>query len=255
MTKTLALAGKGGTGKTTLAALLIQAFLDHVKGPILAIDADPAANLHMALGMPLPETIGQIRETMSETAQAGQLGVSISRHEYLNHEVMMALEEGNNIDLLAMGRPEGQGCYCAVNHLLRQIIDDMGKSYPYIVIDNEAGMEHISRRTTRDVDMLLVVTDPSARGLRAAADIVRMAGDLEVNVKQIKLVVNRVLGELPQPLQEIIHKEGLEIAAAIPADERINHLDAYGEPLVELNGDSPAFKAVQSLASDILNSV
>jgi CO dehydrogenase maturation factor len=255
MTKTLALAGKGGTGKTTLAALLIQAFLEHVRGPILAIDADPAANLHMALGMRLPETIGQIRETMSETAQAGQLGVSISRHDYLNHEVMMALEEGNNIDLLAMGRPEGQGCYCAVNHLLRQIIDEMGKSYPYIVIDNEAGMEHISRRTTRDVDMLLVVTDPSARGLRAAADIVRMAGELEVNVKQIKLVVNRVIGELPEPLEEIIEREGLEVAATIPADERINHLDAYGEPLVELNGDSPAFKAVQSLASDILNSV
>ncbi|MGD8605131.1 MAG: AAA family ATPase [Anaerolineales bacterium] len=255
MTKTIALAGKGGTGKTTLAALLIQAFLQHVRGPILAIDADPASNLHMALGMPLPETIGQIREGMSETAQAGQLGVSISRHDYLNREVMMALEEGNNIDLLSMGRPEGQGCYCAVNHLLRQIIDDMGKSYPYIIIDNEAGMEHISRRTTRDVDMLVVVTDPSARGMRAAADIIRMAGELEVNVKQIKLVVNRVISELPEPLTEIVKQEGLEIAATIPADERINHLDAYGEPLVELNGDSPALKAVQSLASDILNSV
>jgi CO dehydrogenase maturation factor len=154
-----------------------------------------------------------------------------------------------------MGRPEGQGCYCAVNHLLRQIIDDMGKSYPYIIIDNEAGMEHISRRTTRDVDMLVVVTDPSARGMRAAADIIRMAGELEVNVKQIKLVVNRVISELPEPLTEIVKQEGLEIAATIPADERINHLDAYGEPLVELNGDSPALKAVQSLASDILNSV
>lgn len=255
MTKTIALAGKGGTGKTTLGALLIESLLEHVRGPILAIDADPAANLNMALGMPLPETIGQIREQMSETAQAGQLGVSISRHEYLNHEVMMALEEGDKIDLLAMGRPEGQGCYCAVNHLLRQIMDDMGKSYPYIIIDNEAGMEHISRRTTRDVDMLLVVTDPSARGLRAAADIVRMAGELEVNVEQIKLIVNRVLGELPDPLKEIIEREGLEVAAIIPADERINHLDAFGEPLVELNGDSPAFKAVQSLASDILNSI
>jgi CO dehydrogenase maturation factor len=255
MTKTIALAGKGGTGKTTLAALLVDALLEHVSGPILAIDADPAANLNMALGMPLPSTIGQIREDMSETAQAGQLGVSISRHDYLSHEVLMALEEGDKIDLLAMGRPEGQGCYCAVNHLLRQIIDEMGKSYPYIVIDNEAGMEHISRRTTRDVDMLLVVTDPTARGLRAAADIIRMAGELEVNVKQTKLIVNRVLNDLPEPLLSLIEQEGLEVAAAIPADERINHLDAYGEPLVELNGDSPAYKAVQSLAHDILNSI
>ena len=255
MTITIALAGKGGTGKTTLAALLIEALLEHVSGPILAIDADPAANLNMALGMPLPSTVGQIREDMSTAAQAGQLGVSISRHDYLNHEVMMALEEGNKIDLLAMGRPEGQGCYCAVNHLLRQIIDEIGTSYPFIIIDNEAGMEHISRRTTRDVDVLLVVTDPSARGLRAAAEIVRMAGELEVNVKQIKLVVNRVKGDLPEPLQAIIEQEGLEAAAIVPADDRINHLDAYGEPLVELNGDSPAFKAVQSLATDILNSL
>jgi CO dehydrogenase maturation factor len=118
MTKTIAFAGKGGTGKTTISALLIKSLMERFSGPILAIDADPAANLHLALGMEKPYTIGEIREDMSRVAQAGQLGVSISRHEYLTREIMMALEEGEKIDLLSMGRPEGQGCYCAINHLL-----------------------------------------------------------------------------------------------------------------------------------------
>lgn len=140
MTKTIALAGKGGTGKTTIAALLIRSLLKRSSGPVLAIDADPATNLHLALGLPMPATAGEIREEMMDSAQAGELGVAISRHEYLTREIRMALEEGDQVDLLAMGRPEGQGCYCAVNHLLRQIVDDLGRSYEYVVIDNEAGM-------------------------------------------------------------------------------------------------------------------
>jgi CO dehydrogenase maturation factor len=255
MTKTIALAGKGGTGKTTIAALLIRSLLPHTRGPLLAIDADPASNLHLALGLPLPMTVGEIREQMSETAQANQLGVSISRHEYLDYEVRMALEEGEKIDLLAMGRPEGQGCYCAVNHMLRLIIDELGKTYDYVVIDNEAGMEHISRRTTRDVDMLLLVTDPTIRGVRAAGEMATLARELEVNVKQTLLIVNRVQGELALPLQEAIDDLDLEIAAMIPADDEVNQLDAYGEPLVQLNGDSPAYRAVENLTTRILNSL
>jgi CO dehydrogenase maturation factor len=253
MTKTIALAGKGGTGKTTLAALLIHNLSQRVRGPLLAIDADPATNLHMALGVSEPDTVGEIRETMSETAQAGQLGVSISRHDYLNREVRMAIEEGERVDLLAMGRPEGQGCYCAVNHLLRQIVDDIGRTYETIVIDNEAGMEHISRRTTRDVDLLLLVTDPTLRGVRTAGEMARLAETLEVNVKRMALIVNRVKGDLPQPLQDAIEGLNLEIAAIIPADENINRLDALGMPLLQLNGNSPAAEAVNQLADRILN--
>ena len=147
MTKTIALAGKGGTGKTTVAALLIQSLLQRVPGPLLAIDADPATNLHLALGLAMPTTVGDVRETMAEEAQSQQLGVTMTRHDYLTHELQLALEEGDKVDLIAMGRPEGQGCYCAANHLLRTILDDMGRHYPYVIIDNEAGMEHISRRT------------------------------------------------------------------------------------------------------------
>lgn len=255
MTKTIALAGKGGTGKTTIAALLIRSLLPHIRGPLLAIDADPASNLHLALGLPMPTTVGDIREEMSETSKAGQLGVSISRQDYLLREIRMALEEGEEMDLLAMGRPEGQGCYCAVNHMLRQIIDELGKTYDYVVIDNEAGMEHISRRTTRDVDLLLLVTDPTIRGVRTAGEMATLARDLEVNVKQTLLIVNRVQNDLAPPLQEAIDDLDLEIAAMIPADDKVNQMDAYGEPLVQLNGDSPAYRAVEDLTTRILNSL
>src|SRR3972149_4030880 len=169
MTKVIAFAGKGGTGKTTVAALLTQSLLRRGAAPILAIDADPATNLHMALGLATPTTVGDLREGMKAEAGQGTLGVAISRQDYVDREIRMALEEGDQVDLIAMGRPEGQGCYCAVNHLLRQTLDEVGKSYAYIIVDNEAGMEHISRRTTRDVDLLLIVTDPTVRAADGGA--------------------------------------------------------------------------------------
>jgi CO dehydrogenase maturation factor len=253
MTKTIALAGKGGTGKTTVAALMIRSILARTRQPVLAIDADPATNLHLALGLPTPSTVGEIREDMLAPAQAGQLGVAISRHDHLTREVRLALEEGDRIDLLAMGRPEGQGCYCAVNHLLRQVIDDIGRSYEYVVIDNEAGMEHISRRTTRDVDVLLIVTDPTVRGLRAAGTIGEMARELEVNVRNTFLLVNRLNGEPPQELQSAIEALGLEVAARVPADEKIGQFDSLGKPLVGLPPESAAGRAIEALTEHILS--
>jgi CO dehydrogenase maturation factor len=249
---TWALAGKGGTGKTTLAALIIRGLVERGMRPILAIDADPAANLHLALGMDMPFTVGQIREEMAENAQAGQLGLSISRRDWLDQQVRMALEEGEHVDLLAMGRPEGQGCYCAANHMLREIIDNLSRSYPFVVMDNEAGMEHISRRTTRDVDLLLLVSDPTVRGLRTAAQMAELARQVEVNVRDLRLVLNRVPGELPPPLQDEVEKLGIPLAAQIPADPAINHLDAMGEPLVGLGEDSPAWRAVQQMIVELL---
>lgn len=255
MTKVIALAGKGGTGKTTIAALITQNLVQRSLGPVLVIDADPATNLHMALGLASPETIGEVREEMMETAQGGQLGVSISRHDYLSREIRMVMEEGEQIDLLAMGRPEGQGCYCAVNHLLRSIIDDIGGKYPFVVIDNEAGMEHISRRTTKDVDQLLVVTDPTVRGIRAAAAIAAMARDVEVNVRRTDLIVNRLTGSLPGALQSEIDELGIEVLGMIPADDRVGELDALGQPLVSLNGSSPAASAVTGMTTRMLNNL
>ena len=254
MTITIALAGKGGTGKTTVAALMLRSLAQRVKGPILAIDADPAANLHMALGMPMPSTVGEIREKMAVMGASGELGVTMTRQDYLDLEVRMALEEGQEIDLIAMGRPEGPGCYCAFNHMLRQIIDNMSQPYQYVILDNEAGMEHISRRTTRDVDFLLLVTDPTLRGVRTAGDMAILSKTLDVNIKQILLIVNRVSGDIPEPLKKAIDELGIEVAAYIPADENVNRLDAFGEPLAILDEDSPAFQAVEEMTARVLGS-
>ncbi len=254
MTTTIALAGKGGTGKTTIAALMIRSLVRRNLGPILAIDADPAANLHMALGLPMPSTVGEIRERMAVMSTGGDFGVSMSRQDYLDLEVRKVLEEGQELDLIAMGRPEGPGCYCAFNHMLRQVIDGMSQPYRYVVMDNEAGMEHISRRTTRDVDLLLLTTDPTLRGVRTAADMAHLAGELEVNVSRIMLIVNRVKGKIPEPLQNAIDELGIEVIAHIQDDENVNRLDALGEPLANLNADSLTYQAVEEMTTRILGS-
>jgi CO dehydrogenase maturation factor len=255
MTKTVAFAGKGGTGKTTIAALLTNNLVQRIKGPLLAIDADPSTNLHLALGLPMPATVGDIREDMADTDAASTLGVGISRIDYLTREIHMVLEEGEKIDLLAMGRPEGQGCYCAANHMLRTIIDDLARNYRMLIIDNEAGMEHISRRTTRDVDVLVIVTDPTLRGVKAAESILELSHELEINVHHRVLVLNRVVGELPQPLQEAIDQMDIELGAMIPADPAINELDAVGKPLINLNGDSPVQREIDKLTEKLLESI
>jgi CO dehydrogenase maturation factor len=252
MTFTIALAGKGGTGKTTVSALMIKSIMEKTPKPILAIDADPASNLHLALGLSMPPTVGEIREETSRVAQKGELGVSISRHDYLTREIRMAMEEGDHVDLLTMGRPEGQGCYCAINHLLRVIIDDVGSHYPFVVIDNEAGMEHISRRTTQDVNLLLLVTDPTVRGVKTAGEMVKLAEEIEINVEEIKLIINRVTGDLPEPLMKTVEEIGVEVATFVPADENVNRMDALGEPLVNLDGDSPAWKAIDEMVNSLI---
>jgi CO dehydrogenase maturation factor len=247
MTKVIALAGKGGTGKTTIAALLTRSLLQRGQGPVLAIDADPAMNLHLALGLAAPTTVGELREDL-RTAQ-----LAISRQEHLSHQIRMALEEGEQVDLLAMGRPEGAGCYCAVNNMLRQILDDLGKSYRWVIVDNEAGMEHISRRTTRDVDLLLVVTDPTVRGARAARTIAAMASEVDVHVRRKMLIVNRARGPLPAELEAALDDVGLERAAIVPADDGLADLDAQGSSLLHLNGTSAAGRAVEALTEKVLS--
>jgi len=249
MTTTIALAGKGGTGKTTVAALLVRFLTEDNGRTVLAIDADPSTNLNLALGLPLTRTVGDIREELLDEARSGAVATGGARQDYLNYQLRLSIEEGDVVDLLAMGRPEGPGCYCPVNHMLRQIVDGLGAQYDYIVIDNEAGMEHLSRRTTKDVDLLLVITDPTIRGVKAAEGIVALAGELDINVKRIVLVVNRVVGdELPEPLQDAIARMEVELAAKIPDDPNVYRLDAWGRPLVELSQDSPAALVVRSIA-------
>lgn len=247
MTITIAVAGKGGTGKTTLSGLLTRSLVQRDAGKILAIDADPSSNLHLVLGMQLTQTVGDIREEAREGVQTG-----MSRPDWLNYAVRMAVEEGTELDLLAMGRPEGQGCYCAANHMLRSIIDGISTGYDYVVMDNEAGMEHLSRRTTRDVDHLLLVSDASLRGLVAAEAMLTLSKELEINVRNTYLVVNRVMGELPAALHARAQAFGAPLLAVVPYDPQLVEFDGGGRPLVELPADSPISRSVEEIVKNLL---
>ncbi len=248
-TITIAVAGKGGTGKTTIAALLAKLLAE--KGTVLAIDADPSVNLHTALGLELPEAIGNIREELITADHSGVMPPGTSRHDYFAFRIRQALVESVGVDLLAMGRPEGPGCYCAANHVLRTAIDRLADAYDYVVIDNEAGMEHISRQTTRDVNIVLLVSDLTVRGITAAGRAQELLGELRSNTGQVYLVVNRSNGTLPPEIEKEIQAQKLRLLATIPSDSAVAELDARGRPLVELPLNSPARKAVLRIAQEL----
>jgi len=246
---TIVIAGKGGTGKTTVAALLIQ--LLSQKGVVLAIDADPATNLHQALGVPLGDTVGRIRENMTEDIKRGTISPTISKQDYLDHKIMAALVELKGFDLLAMGRPEGPGCYCAANNMLRLSIDRLGQNYSYVIIDSEAGMEHISRQTTRDIDILVIMSDVTQRGINTAAAMKGLIKELRTQVGKICLVVNRSPNGLPPEIVKAIDSHGFELVATIPQDPSIADLEVKGLPVTQLLLDSPLRIGVRELASKV----
>jgi CO dehydrogenase maturation factor len=260
MTTTIALAGKGGVGKTTIAGMVVKYLAESQTGTILAIDADPSSNLNMVLGLDLEWTVGDIREDMlaqvktSLTAGGAAMGAlpgGVSKHEYLDYEIRSSLSEGVQFDLIAMGRSEGPGCYCAVNHNLRDVVDSISKNYRYVVIDNEAGMEHLSRRTTRDVDHMLIVTDPTQRGLVAAQRIAELRNELDIRVENAYLVVNRLNGEMPPALDQAIQKLPIPLLGVVPSDGDLMDFEFSGRPLVELGDDSPVFRSVAEMMAKI----
>jgi CO dehydrogenase maturation factor len=261
MTTTIALAGKGGVGKTTIAGMVIKYLAQSQNGAILAIDADPSSNLNMVLGLDLEWTVGDVREDMlaqvkdsllASGAAMGALQGGVSKREYLDYHIRNSLAEGGRFDLIAMGRSEGQGCYCAVNHNLREVVDSLSKNYRYVVIDNEAGMEHLSRRTTRDVQHLLVVSDPTQRGLVAAQRIAGFRDELDIQIENAYLILNRVNGPLPGELEEFIEMMDLPLLGVVPADQELASFEFSGRPLVELGDDSPVYQKVAEMMKEIL---
>lgn len=256
MTTTIALAGKGGVGKTTIAGLIIKYLAETQPGAVLAIDADPSSNLNMVLGLDLDWTVGDIREDLltqvkqSLTASGAAMGTiagGVSKQEYLDYQIRSALEEGDRFDLIAMGQPEGQGCYCAVNHNLRQVISAISKNYRYVVIDNEAGMEHLSRRTTRAVQHLLIVSEPTLRSIVAAERIAAFRHELDIEIEHTGLILNRLDGPIPDVLQEHIDKMGIPLLGVLPIDAEITELDLRGRPFTELPNKSAAIKALTNI--------
>ncbi len=244
MAFTIAVAGKGGSGKTTLATLTILQLIRQNKGPVLAVDADPNSNLNVGLGMKFEETIADLREEVLTK----EIPSGMSKTEFFDYRLHECLVEGNKVDLLVMGRPEGSGCYCAVNNLLRQYLSRISKQYKYVVMDNEAGMEHLSRRTTDGVDVLLITSDPTLVSIRSAARIQEIARQIKLKIKDIYLIINRVAKT--KDIFSLISgtiSDRLSLLENIPEDPLVLEASKKEEDLLSLPAESPAFQAVGRL--------
>jgi len=246
---TLAFTGKGGVGKTTLSALAIDWLVRQGETPILAVDADSNANLHEALGVTYEATVGGIRESARDQARSLS---GVSKQEFLDLRVQEALVERNGFDLIVMGRPEGQGCYCFANNVLREVLDRLARNYRHIVIDSEAGLEHISRRTLLSLDHLLIVSDCTVRGIHTAGRISALADEVSLGAKSRNLIINRVPdGEPPLAVRHAADVTRLPLLAVVPLDTHIARQDALGAPIASIAPDAPARLVVDAALSKI----
>jgi len=241
MAKHIAMAGKGGTGKTTMAALLIKYLVEQKKGAVLAVDADPNANLNEALGYEISNTISSILVDIKK----GDVPTGMPKETYLQFELHRALIETAYIDLLVMGGPQGPGCYCFPTDILKRHLTNLDRSYDYMVVDNEAGMEHISRKTIEDVDIMLVVSDATVKGVRTAGRIYELTRSLNIKAGDAYLIITKTSD--PAPLQSEIEATGLRLLGAVPNDSMILDYDLKGKPMLELPADSPAVQATREM--------
>jgi CO dehydrogenase maturation factor len=246
----IAVGGKGGVGKTTLAALIVRHLLTRGKTPVLAVDADPNANLAEAIGLKCGTTIGAVLAQFID--EKITIPEGMTKERYLDYKLNTTVVEGTGVDLIAMGRGEGPGCYCYPNLILRGYVETLTSNYPYIVIDNEAGMEHLSRRTSEKVDDMLVVSDPSIRGIRSARRIQELVEELKLGVRRMSLVVMRVPEDMHGTLRREIEQSGLELIGTIPEDARIQEYDLRGFPLTQLPETSPSVTAVAYIMERLL---
>ena len=248
MPYTIAVAGKGGTGKTTLCGILIDWLIRNGRKPVLAVDADANSNLNEVLGVEAPVSLGDIREEIAHAEQEGTIPSSMSKADYMEFRFNSALEEEDDFDMLVMGRTQGKGCYCFVNGLLQTQLQKFSGSYQYVVVDNEAGMEHISRGLLPSVDVLLLVSDCSRRGIQAVGRIAELAKEIGLKPKHMKLIVNRAPStELAEGIREEIALQGLDLLGVVPQDANIYEFDSQGKPTSRLPADSPARAAFEPL--------
>jgi len=246
----IAIAGKGGVGKSTISALLVRALRERTGKVIMAVDADPNSNLGEKLGVKVERTIGELREELlrhADSLPAGQ-----SKQEYVEYQMRLALVEGEGFDLLSMGRPEGQGCYCYINNILRTFLDLAMDSYDYVVIDNEAGMEHLSRRTARSMDVLLLVSDPTKVGLETAARLLDLAREMELEVKKTALIINGTRTVTHPAVQEALESLQVDLVAHVPFSEEVLNFSLEGMSVWELSESDHAYKAVRMALDHLL---
>jgi CO dehydrogenase maturation factor len=246
--KQIAVAGKGGTGKTTFTSLLIRYLIERQKRPILAVDADPNANLNEALGVELGETISEV---IAQTKSLNGLPAGMTQETFIQYKLQSALIETKDVDLLVMGGPDGPGCYCFPNNILRKHLDDLAVNYEYVIMDNEAGLEHISRKVTSDIDCLFVVSDASARAIRSAGRVHDLVKSINSRVKELYLVVTKTRDGDIEALQSEIAATGLTLISTIPYDAEVARYDLESKPLFDLPADAKAVQAVNNICKKV----
>jgi len=252
MPTNIAVAGKGGTGKTTFCGMLVKQLASRKQGHILAVDADPNSNLNEVLGVEAPMTLGDIREGMLDRGSGDALPAGMTKAQYMEFMFGDALYEDKDYDLLVMGRTQGSGCYCYVNGVLRAQIDRYSNSYSYIIVDNEAGLEHISRGTLPRVDILLLISDCSRRGIQAAGRVAQLVGDLNLRPAIMKLIVNRAPGGVvSEGVLEEIKAQNLDLIGVLPQDEYIYNADSEGLPSSGIPEDAPVKTALKKIVEEL----
>ena len=245
----IAVAGKGGCGKTSITALVIRYLKRNGKTPILAVDADPNANLGESLGLKVPQTIGKILDDFQH--EKISIPPGMTKEAYLDYKLNETLVESQGLDLITMGRGQGPECYCYPNTVLKKFIDGLSDNYAYVVMDNEAGMEHLSRKTTDDVDALLLVSNHSVKGVRAIGRILELAAELKLHVKKKYILVNMVPDKLDPLVAEELKHLGLKADIIIPEDKTLYRQDLEQKPLMEMPDNSPAVQAVAGLMAEL----
>jgi len=245
----IAVAGKGGSGKTSIASLVIRYLKKNGSGPILAIDADPNANLGESLGLNVKKTVG----SMLDEFQKDKINIppGMTKETYLEYKLNEIIVEGEDLDLITMGRGEGPGCYCYPNLILRKFTDTLAENYAYTVMDNEAGMEHLNRRTTQNVDQLLIISDHTVKGVRTVARIRDLVAELKLVVKKQSVIINFAPTKLDPLVIEELDRLGIEPTAIIPEDEQVYEYDLKLKPLLDLPDTSKAVRAISDLMANL----
>ena len=253
MAYTIAVAGKGGVGKTTVCGMMIDALIKGGKGPLLVVDADANSNLNEVLGVEAGVSLGQIREEIAQAELRGDtIPKSMTKADYAEYRFESALAEEDDFDMLVMGRTQGKGCYCFVNGVLKTQIDKYAGNYKYMVIDNEAGLEHISRGTLPHVDTMLLISDCSRRGVQAVGRIAEMIRELELNPGTMKLIINRAPnGQLNAGVKEEIETYGLDLIGVLPQDETVYEYDCDGKPSSQVPDNTPVKQALHQIMRDL----
>ena len=252
MPHTIAVAGKGGVGKTTTCGMIIDYLCKKKNGPVLVVDADANSNLNEVLGVEVETSLGQIREEMAQAELKGTIPKNMTKADYAEMKFNDALIEDDDFDMLVMGRTQGKGCYCYVNGVLKTQVDKYAKNYAYVVMDNEAGLEHVARGTLPKVDTMLLVSDCSRRGIQAVARIAEMINEMQLNPGQMGLIVNRAPGGvLDKGVQEEIDRHGLKLFGVLPLDDGVYRCDCNGEPSAKLPDSSPMKTAVNRLMEQL----